>query len=138
MFSPDTDLWGASSRLLTANHINVAVAGPLVNGVLAILSLTALAMLLEQGIDPRVAGVNPLWIMGLLNIVLFLFNLIPIAPLDGSVVLGSFIPAYRGFIRNPANGKYVWIAFGVLFMLAGRLFGLGADVASAFVGWIAG
>ncbi len=116
----------------------VAAAGPLVNGVLAILSLTTLAVLIKQGIDPRVAGVDPLWIMGLLNIVLFLFNLIPISPLDGSVVVGNFVPAYRDFIRNPANSKYVWIAFAVVFMLAGRLFGLGADVASAYVSWIAG
>jgi Zn-dependent protease len=114
----------------------VAAAGPLVNGVLGILSLTTLAVLIEQGIDPRVAGVNPLWIMGLLNIMLFLFNLIPIAPLDGSVVLGDFVPAYRAFIRNPANARYGWIAFGVVFMLAGRLFGLGADLANAYVGWI--
>jgi Zn-dependent protease len=114
----------------------VAAAGPLVNGVLGILSLTTLAVLIEQGIDPRVAGVNPLWIMGLLNIMLFLFNLIPIVPLDGSVVLGDFVPAYRAFIRNPANARYGWIAFGVVFMLAGRLFGLGADLANAYVGWI--
>ena len=114
----------------------VAAAGPVVNGVLAIISLTTLAVLVKQGIDPRVAGVDLLWIMGLLNVVLFLFNLIPIAPLDGSVVLGNFVPAYRDFIRSPANGKYVWIAFGVVFMLAGRLFGLGADVANAYMGWI--
>ncbi len=115
----------------------VAAAGPLVNGALAILSLTTLAVLIKQGLDPRGAGLNLLWIMGLLNIVLFLFNLIPIAPLDGSVVLGSFVPVYRDFIRNPANSKYVWIAFGVVFLLAGRLFALGADVASTYVGWIA-
>lgn len=116
----------------------VAAAGPLVNGVLGILSLTVLALLVEQGIDPRVAGVNPLWIMGLLNIVLLLFNLIPIPPLDGSAVVGSFAPAYRTFIRNPANARYGWIAFGVVFLLAGRLFALGADVANAYVGWVAG
>jgi Zn-dependent protease len=107
-----------------------------VNGLLAILSLTALALLVKQGVDPEIAGVNPLWIMGLLNVMLFLFNLVPISPLDGSVVLGSFVPAYRDFIRNPANGKYIWIAFGVVFLLAGRLFGLGADVANAYVGLI--
>ncbi len=43
----------------------VAAAGPLVNAVLGILSFTTLAVLLGQGIDPRVAGVNPLWIIGL-------------------------------------------------------------------------
>jgi Zn-dependent protease len=116
----------------------VAAAGPLVNGVLALLSLTALAVMVEQGIDPRVAGVNPLWIMGLLNVVLLIFNLIPIAPLDGSVVVGNFVPAYRGFIRNPANSKYSWMAFGVVFLLAGRLFAMGAGVANAYVSWIAG
>ncbi len=49
-----------------------------------------------------------------------------------------FVPAYRDFIRNPANSRYIWVAFGVLFLLAGRLFGLGADVANAYMGWIAG
>jgi Zn-dependent protease len=114
----------------------VAAAGPLVNGVLGILSLTTFALLIAQGIDPRVAGVNPLWIMGLLNIMLFLFNLIPIAPLDGSAVLGNFVPAYRRFIRNPAHAKYGWAAFGVVFMLAGRLFSMAADMANAYVGWL--
>lgn len=114
----------------------VAAAGPLVNAALALVSLTTLALLVENGIDPRVAGVNPLWIMGLLNIVLFLFNLIPIAPLDGSVVVGSFVPAYRNFFRNPANSKYSWMAFGVVFLLAGELFALGAEVANVYVSWI--
>jgi Zn-dependent protease len=116
----------------------VAAAGPLVNGVLGIVSLTILALLHKQGIDPRVGGVNPLGIMGLLNIVLFLFNLIPVAPLDGSVVVGNFVPAYRAFIHNPANSGYTWIAFGVVFLLAGRLFRMGADVASAYLSWVAG
>jgi Zn-dependent protease len=116
----------------------VAAAGPLVNGVLGIVSLTILALLYKQGIDPRVGGVNPLGIMGLLNIVLFLFNLIPVAPLDGSVVVGNFVPAYRAFIHNPANSGYTWIAFGVVFLLAGRLFRMGADVASAYLSWVAG
>ena len=111
----------------------VAAAGPLVNAFLAVLSLTALGVLIEQGIDPTVGGVNPLWVLGLLNIVLCLFNLIPIAPLDGSMVAASFVPSYRAFIRNPANSKYVWVAFGVVFLLAGELFALGAEVANAYV-----
>ncbi len=114
----------------------VAVAGPLVNGVLGIASLTTLAVLVNQGIDTRIGGVEPLWIMGLLNIVLCLFNLIPIAPLDGSAVLGNFVPAYRDFIRNPANARYGWMAFGVVFLLAGELFKVGADLAGAYLGWV--
>ncbi len=114
----------------------VAAAGPLVNAALAILSLTAMAGLMKLGVDPRVAGVNPLWIMGLLNTVLCLFNFIPISPLDGSVVVGNFVPAYRNFIRNPANARYVWVAFGIVFLLAGRLFTVGAELANAYVTWM--
>ncbi|MCP5039926.1 MAG: site-2 protease family protein [bacterium] len=114
----------------------VAAAGPLVNAALAILSLTAMAGLMKLGVDPRVAGVNPLWIMGLLNTVLCLFNFIPISPLDGSVVVGNFVPAYRDFIRNPANARYVWVAFGIVFLLAGRLFTVGAELANAYVTWM--
>jgi Zn-dependent protease len=93
---------------------------------------------IQQGDDTPIATGHMTWNplvhmgpmgLGLLNIVLFLFNLIPIAPLDGSVVAGNFVPAYRSFIRNAANAKYGWIAFGLVFLLAGRLFELGADVA---------
>jgi Zn-dependent protease len=116
----------------------VAAAGPLVNGVLGLVSLSVLAALLREGISPEIAGVQPLWILGLLNVVLCLFNLIPIAPLDGSAIVGNFVPAYRAFLRKPENQRYTWIAFGVVFLLAGELFALGAGVANAYIGWLAG
>lgn len=116
----------------------VAAAGPLVNAGLALISLTLFALLLQQGIDPRIGDANPLWIMGLLNIVLFLFNMIPLAPLDGSAVLGNFVPAYRAFLQKPENQRFVWIAFGVVFFMAGELFRVGADVASAYVQFVVG
>ena len=65
-------------------------------------------------------------------------HLIPIAPLDGSAVVGSFVPAYGAFLRNPANAKYTWAAFGLVFLLAGELFGVGADLASSYVRWVVG
>ncbi|MDP6980260.1 MAG: site-2 protease family protein [Myxococcota bacterium] len=114
----------------------VAAAGPLVNATLALLALTLFAGLLSEGIDPRIGGANPLWILGLLNIVLFLFNMIPIAPLDGAAVLGNFVPAYHAFLTKPENGKFIWVAFGVVFFMAGRLFRLGADIASGYVDFI--
>jgi Zn-dependent protease len=116
----------------------VAAAGPLVNGVIALLSLGTLAWLLSRGIDPTIGGVSPLWVLGLLNVVLLLFNLIPIAPLDGSAVVASFVPAYRSFLAKPENARYSWIAFAVVFLLAGELFAVGARLASAYVGWLAG
>ncbi len=116
----------------------VAAAGPAVNAVLAFVSLTTFALLLQAGIDPRIGEANPLWILGLLNIVLFLFNMIPLAPLDGSAVLGSFLPRYRAFLRKPENNRFIWIAFGVVFIFAGQLFRVGADIATAYVEWVLG
>ena len=115
----------------------VAAAGPLVNGVLALLSLSSLGVLLAQGIDPQIGNTSPLWVLGLLNVVLLLFNLIPIAPLDGSAVVGNFVPAYRAFLQKPENARYSWMAFGVVFLLASELFQVGAEIASAYVGWVA-
>ena len=116
----------------------VAAAGPLVNVFLALLALTLLATCLALGIDPEIAGVNPLWIMGQLNVVLAIFNLIPVAPLDGSAVVASFVPAYASFLRNPANARLHWVAFGILFFMAGELFQLGRMLASGYLGWLIG
>ena len=116
----------------------VSAAGPLVNAGIALVALTALGWMLADGFEPKIGDVSPLWILGLLNVVLFLFNLIPIAPLDGSAMVGSFVPAYGAFLRNPANAKYTWAAFGLVFLLAGELFGVGADLASSYVSWVAG
>ena len=114
----------------------VAAAGPLVNATLAVIALSLLATLLSLGIDPTIAGVNPLWILGLLNTVLAIFNLIPVAPLDGSAIVASFVPAYRDFVRNPRNAAYSWVAFGLVFFMAPTLFGVGATLASGFLGML--
>lgn len=109
----------------------VAAAGPAVNLVLALISLTVMVLLARQGIDWRVGDVQPLWVMGLMNIVLFLLNMIPVPPLDGSVVLGNFVPAYRNFTR--ANPGLSSMAFILIFLLAGKLFEFSANVANRYI-----
>lgn len=56
----------------------------------------------------------------MLNCVLFLFNLIPIPPLDGSRILANFLPAYRDFIYTERGALAGFIAFGILFLMGGR------------------
>ena len=114
----------------------VAAAGPGVNLAIGIACLTSYGILLRSGIEPGIGGTDPLWIIGQLNLVLCGFNLIPIAPLDGSAILGSFVPAYRDFIRRPENGKYIWIMFGIVFFGAPRLFSFGAEMATLYIRWI--
>lgn len=64
----------------------IAAAGPLSNLVLAIIS----ALLIH--IVTNTALFNFLYIFTVLNVALFIFNIIPIPPLDGSRVLYAFAP----------------------------------------------
>lgn len=65
----------------------VAAAGPLSNLGIAILG----GLFIRSGALP--AGVNDIvYLIVLVNVMLCIFNLIPIPPLDGSKVLGAFLP----------------------------------------------
>jgi Zn-dependent protease len=80
----------------------VAFAGPLVNLALALISLTVLALLLrgkpEAELVAATTGRNNLHmfllVFGSWNMILFVFNMLPIPPLDGATVLGDFVPAF--------------------------------------------
>ena len=77
----------------------VSFAGPMVNFILGFLSLLFFSILFSRGITD---GLFLQFVMVLtqLNILLGIFNLIPIPPLDGSKILMSFLPdAYLGHYR---------------------------------------
>jgi Zn-dependent protease len=78
----------------------VAGAGPLSNLVIALLT----GLLLRTGAVPEVAA-PILFTVIAVNVMLFLFNLIPIPPLDGSKILSSLLPQplARGYDRVRAN-----------------------------------
>lgn len=77
-----------------SDMVLVALAGPAVN-----LALAGAFALLFHVLLPALAG-GPFWLPAArvtlegayLNALLFVFNLIPIPPLDGSKVLGRFLP----------------------------------------------
>jgi Zn-dependent protease len=80
------------------NHgVLVALAGPATNVVLV--ALSAVAFHLFGGVQAvRTSFETPLWVLivvylGLVNIWLAAFNLIPIPPLDGSVLIERLIPS---------------------------------------------
>jgi Zn-dependent protease len=78
----------------------VAIAGILANLALAIIFGLLIRFALSMGISLD----NPFYkissIIVMLNLVLFLFNLIPIPPLDGSKILFSFLPSKYRHIEN--------------------------------------
>ncbi len=98
----------------------VAFAGPLMNFILAILALVSATLLYKFGYYFVLE--NPfgnlifylLQYFAMINISLGIFNLIPIPPLDGSRIVGSFLSAnaYIGYMKVERYGFY--IIFGIL------------------------
>jgi len=72
----------------------VALAGPLSNFLLAVLFLTVWKILVyEVGMDPDALAPSVMKVTCQVNIVLAIFNMIPVPPLDGSRVLAWLLPA---------------------------------------------
>jgi Zn-dependent protease len=89
----------AVRRRTSAGVMLVSVAGPLSNLLLAITASIPVRMGLVQG-SGTIAGILPsasgfLYEFIIINILLMLFNLIPLYPLDGEKVLEYFLP-FRG------------------------------------------
>jgi Zn-dependent protease len=89
----------------------IAAAGPLSNLVLAFLSALAAKYLF--------AGTffgNALEIFTILNVALFVFNLLPIPPLDGSRVLYAFAPEPVQRFMETLEPIGLFIIFGLIFV----------------------
>lgn len=116
----------------------VAAAGPAVNLILAFLGLTILVIWLKAAGQSPAEEMNNFqrffFMLGVLNLVLCLFNMLPLPPLDGSTVLKDFSPGYRRFVSNPNNQPIFFGGFLLVFFFAGReLFDAAGTVASRFI-----
>lgn len=77
----------------------VSFAGPMVNFALGFVSLLLLNVLFKLGLFSGLF-VQFIVVLMQLNILLAIFNLIPVPPLDGSKILMSFLPdRYLGYYR---------------------------------------
>ena len=83
----------------------VSAAGPLSNLVLAIAAAIPLRVLLASDLNAQfVVGVLGLFVY--INLLLMIFNLIPIPPLDGSGVLFAFLPPQTAWQLRPILSQY--------------------------------
>lgn len=114
----------------------VAGAGPLSNLVIAL--LTGLIM---RAVPVSAEVATVLFIIIVVNVMLTLFNLIPVPPLDGSKVLEAFLPRTlaRGYAQwrarmeaNPLIGMAIVLI--IVFVLGGAFGSLVYSIAQAIAG----
>ena len=87
----------------------LAAAGPLSNLVLAFL-----AALVSRAVAPGTFWAYALELFTTLNVALFIFNLLPIPPLDGSRVLYAFAPESLQRIMLQLEPYGLFIVFGLV------------------------
>ena len=128
---------GKRITLRTA-EILVAAAGPASNVVMAILTVPAIWLLHTTGVFERLPYVFTVISFFLtMNIVLAIFNMIPIPPLDGSKILYNLLPDAAARKYEAMAQPLSWVL--LLVILGGGRYVLGPLVSTSrdlLIGWI--
>ncbi len=109
----------------------VAVAGPLSNLLMAIFWVFIYKLGISMGVDSNLGqGIRAMGQAGILiNLVLFVFNLLPIPPLDGGRVLSGFVPPAVSDMLDRIEPYGFFIVIGLLY------FGVLNTILNPVIGW---
>lgn len=119
----------------------VAFAGPFMNFLIALISINVLAWGVHNNIGFfQSDGVYTLLaFLAQINLLLMLFNLIPLGPLDGHYILPWFLPRDLAYKYNQFNAQYgsmVFLALIVLSIMGLPIFRFLMDLSRSLLGLI--
>lgn len=103
----------------------VALAGPLMNLIISIVALVVLATIIKfLPYNETIFNIawNALTYLAIINIGLAIFNLLPIPPLDGSKIIGSFLKGevYEQYMKYQQYGFIILSVFLLLSYMSGN------------------
>ncbi|HEY5629539.1 MAG TPA: site-2 protease family protein [Candidatus Limnocylindrales bacterium] len=134
--------WAKPTPVNTANlrdrrngEVLVALAGPVSNWLMALAGALVVRLLALPNDATSIPSLVAFYFV-LFNIVLGIFNLLPVPPLDGSALLFRFLSPRQVWQIRPVLSQYgIFILLAVL-IVAGPLLGhLIFSVALALLGW---
>ena len=113
----------------------VAIAGPVTNIALAIVSTLLLVGVDESASSPPQMMQSVILLSVELNVVLAVFNMLPLPPLDGSKVLAAFLPArvMRPYLAFGRYGMALLLLVLIVLPLVGQRTGLRLDIFAVLV-----
>ena len=125
----------ASLRNPRIGMVLVALAGPATNIILAIVAAAGFHVLPLIPADYAQWVADNLKNMLLINVVLVIFNMLPIPPLDGGRVAVGLLPRPLAIplARLEPFGMLILVGILILLPLAGSQFGLNLDVISTIL-----
>jgi Zn-dependent protease len=105
------------------DEVLVALAGPASNLLMAILGAVVIRAVVFLGLAPPLIVQQGLLLFVYFNVILMVFNLIPVPPLDGGTLLFRFLPPKTAWQVRPFLSQYGMFVVLAVVLVGGQFLG---------------